>query len=208
MNTPSCLILGIHYGGTSLVAGIVEALGYDLGNYEGPNDSHPHGEKEDLDFLTWALGIAINDRAPQWPMSRAQVRPLRELIYARDDAGIPWAVKFPLMSLYGKWALDHMRNPKIVHVERNLNAATASYAAKENISLEEARSIHALYLSSLYTTVREHPSVPYHSIRYEDLIENPEREIIALNLFLHEPPTDLEALSRAVSLVLPTWKHF
>ena len=91
--TPSVFVLGLHYGGTSLVSAIIEAFGFDMGPTDDPNNHHPWGNKEDLDFLNWAMRLnAGQDHYPRPTPTTEELAELRDLIHSRAARAIPWGV--------------------------------------------------------------------------------------------------------------------
>jgi len=205
--TPSVFILGLHYGGTSAVAAVVESFGYDLGETGDANATHPLGNKEDQDFLMWCWEACEgNDREPREDVDDVMLARLQAMIERRDARGVPWGVKLPLLDFYGIYALRYAQQPVVVQVLRGLQAATESYAAKENVSLDVARAVHDRYDRAISRVRLAHPTTPWHKVRYTELTKNPDPELHALWRFLR--PIDERAILAAKQLVLPEWRHF
>lgn len=166
--TPKTLILvvGCHRSGTSAVAGSLSKLGVSLGdNLMPPSPANPKGYFEDLDAVAANDGLLDSvgcswDRPPRFLESIPSPAPTRFRAMARDvverlaQSATVFAVKDPRATFLADFWHGVCRDLgvrfRVLHVERKIEAATASLVARENWSPERAEDLVRRYQQAAY----------------------------------------------------------
>ncbi len=168
------VVLGVERGGTSMVAGMIRALGVDLGERSGRNHEDPR-------FLT-------EDRAL-----------LAERIAENNAARDVWGFKMPKASLMLDFYLEHLRNPHFILVFRNVASVVDSWQARGGSDPLQT-SEHALhYYSTAISTLRS-SGCPLLFANYERACDAPEAFAQSLAEFLDVDPSG-PIISKAASVV-------
>ena len=156
--TTALMLLGMHRSGTSLLMGLLHALGLDLGpNLMPPTRDNPKGYYESMDIvliherLLAALGSSWDDPRPLpegWEY-RPEIQPYRQELTAtirRNYQGLAlWGVKDPrLCRLYPLWReiLSELGvRIKAILLVRHFSEAVASLSKRDDMAPAQAMDL-------------------------------------------------------------------
>jgi len=163
--TSTCVIvLGMHRSGTSLVSGILDTLGVNMGSrFRAPDIHNPTGYYEDLDWrdlnkaiLCWGGQYAwYNPPSPQIiKLAQGQfASEINSLIAAKSVSPL-WGFKDPRTCLTIQAIYHHLSaysniNVRVIFVRRNVSAVVASLMRRAEIRgyYEPPEHWHALYFT-------------------------------------------------------------
>ncbi|MCI4349370.1 MAG: sulfotransferase [Thermoplasmata archaeon] len=208
------VVLGMHRSGTSVVAGILHALGVDMGptapgeGWEGQHWSNPTGHFENPAF------VAFNQRAlggdatgirgpPKWKdlgEHRAEFGPeVRQLLRASERQY--WGWKDPWTVLTLELFLAELTNPAFVFVRRPKEEVLASLRRRATARDVELAGLWDLYEARLADLERQLGPYPRHVVLYHDLLRDPRGTIDRLVEWIGVHPTR-EEFERAFGMVL------
>ncbi|RMG21833.1 MAG: hypothetical protein D6732_26630 [Methanobacteriota archaeon] len=168
------VILGVERGGTSMVAGMVRALGVDLGERAGRNHEDPKLLTDDLNRLK----------------ARIEEYNSRKLV---------WGFKIPKATLMLDFFDAHLRNPHYILVFRNIEAIVDSWC---NRGADDpiASAMHALKYYGAALDFFARKKRPLAFVSYERGCDNPQELALAIANFL-DLTYDEKVLERASSMV-------
>lgn len=175
------VVLGVERGGTSMVAGIIRALGVDMGQRVGLNHEDPRFISED------------------------EVK-LEKLIMLRNKEVPVWGFKMPKavnkLAFFGK----HLRNPYLVIVHRNLAAVADSWsqrgAGQYLDAIERSLDYHRLIIEHLRQSKR-----PALIVNYERAVKDKQETVRDIAGFLGLKVGD-QAIQRAVEMITGDGKGY
>ena len=178
MNTPKCMVVaGMHRSGTSLVAGLLQCLGINMGRKMVPADrANPLGYFEDWDIVGFhqrlfreCLGHIRDGHADWgWTPSRlirsSDARRLGheaiKLISQRNNCERPWGFKDPRTTVLLSFWYPLLPSPVVVGVYREpCSVADSMQRLGESVFLRNpnyARKIWAFYNKSLLDFALRH----------------------------------------------------
>lgn len=168
------VVLGVERGGTSMVAGVLRALGVDLGRRAGLNHEDPL-------FL------------------RDGERHLRRVIAQRNEEADVWGFKMPKAVFHLDLLEETLRNPYYVIVHRNLAAIADSWQQRGAGSYLDTLDRALEYHTRLNAHCRK-TSRPVMLVNYERAAKDPAAMVEELTAFLALTPGE-EELRRAESMV-------
>ncbi len=168
------VVLGVERGGTSMVAGMIRALGVDMGERAGRNH-------EDPSFLT-------DDK-----------QKLVERIKQNNESKSIWGFKVPKASLMLEFYGRHLRNPHYVLVFRNIEATVDSWCSRgANDPMSSA--LHAIhYYDQALKFLKENRS-PLIFANYERACADPKEFARLLAEFIGVQADEVD-IERAASIV-------
>jgi len=104
-----------------------------------------------------------------------------------------WGDKTTWYSNYIPQILDYYPDMMIVHLVRDARAVAASYKRVDHLSDDPIKSaLDWLWINHVIERAKNRmESRAYYRIRYEDLVRDPEKELISLCEFLDEPFDDV-----------------
>lgn len=196
------VVLGIHRGGTSAVAGVLHHLGVHMGDdLLPPSEHNPRGYFEDREFVD-LHDLIIGD----WKDPQPNFGPYREtyttLIREREQQHELWGIKDPRMCFVFPYFAEIARDAHAVSVTRDRRLCSESLFARGGHSLEEAIRISSRYWRAKYRAVARFPG-PYLHVKYEDLLfTNTEYVVGEIAHF-----AGLELTQEAVDFIDPTLCH-
>ncbi len=206
------VVLGMHRSGTSLVAGMLEKLGVNMGKRQvGIHWSNPLGHYENIDFVkmddkilekaggTWDNPPEISDIL-KLKSDKNLMSEIEEVVRRNEDK--IWGWKVPTTSLTIELYLPFLVNPYFVVCYRDPEAIAKSLKKRDDMNREKALWLTDIYVRSIKEFLRKHPELKYIEIHYEDIIKNPEIAVQKLIDFLKITPTQ-EQINNALSIVLP-----
>jgi hypothetical protein len=212
--TKTVVVLGMHRSGTSAVAGILHALGVNMGTttegerWVGRHWSNPTGHFENPAFLTLNQRILGGDATgirgvPKWEdlgTRGAQFLPeIRRLLDASESE--LWGWKDPWSVLTIDLYLPLLKDPYFIIVHRERAEILASLRKRASQTDEEIGQLIEIYdrkLAELAETLKPRPVL---HINYRELTDHPGPEVQRLVDFIGMRPTG-EQLERALGMVL------
>jgi len=206
------VVLGMHRSGTSLIAGMLEKLGVNMGERQvGVHWSNPLGHFENIDFVKMDDKI-LEKVGGSWdnPPDISEILKLKhdkELMaeiesVVRKNEDTIWGWKVPTTSLTIELYLPFLTNPYFIVCYRNPEAIAKSLKKRDDMDREKALWLTEIYVKSIKEFFKRHPELKYMEIQYEKVIENPKDAIQKLIEFLGINPTQKQ-INDALSLVLP-----
>lgn len=157
----SIVVVGVERGGTSMVAGVLRALGVHMGERTGRNHEDPSFQIDD------------------------PVR-LKRVIKSRNFDYDIWGFKYPRASLMMDFYDENLRNPYYILVSRNIASVVDSWCARgENDPIETALHAVRYYAESL--GVIKASSSPAILVNYERACQYPANFIEDLGNFIGTP---------------------
>ena len=168
------LIVGVERGGTSMVAGVVRALGLYGGERLGRNH-------ESTAFL--------NDN---------KVKLLENIKFMKEQSDI-WWIKMPKLSLDLEFILSNVENPIIIFVNRNWTAIANSWLQRSNSKPIKTFKHILSYYSEIIKIVAQ-KNIPTISVDYEYSCRNPEKFVGELVNFL-KIKFDDDKIEKAVGMI-------
>ncbi|HEV2428534.1 MAG TPA: sulfotransferase [Thermoplasmata archaeon] len=208
------VVLGMHRSGTSVVAGILHALGVDMGTgaegerWIGKHWSNPTGHFENPAFLAMNQQLLGGDATglrgtPRWEEVGIRAEALRGEIARLIDASQKdlWGWKDPWTVLTIEAFLPHLADPHFVIVHRPRAEVLASLQKRSSSTDVEIGVLYDLYERRL----RDLPALlsprPILSIDYPELLAEPQKVLARLTSFVGLRP-DRDSLDRALGMVL------
>lgn len=210
-------VLGMHRSGTSVVAGVLSALGLDGGpedtmfsadkfNSDGYWEQRPIVELHD-ELLRDLGGFASAPPEPTERMSEAsEQRATARIGEFVDRFDRPWFVKDPRQCLLmPAWASTLTDDDVIVVVSRQPDHVVRSLRHRNGYSLDLAAGMWETYTSAMLQSISGRAC---HFIQYDELLDDPYSVISDLaatmsSSVLISDPVDDERLSAAQALVRP-----
>jgi hypothetical protein len=208
------IVLGMHRSGTSMVSGVLNRLGVDMGeDLPGRQISNPLGHFEDGDFLDLNTRIlALAGGSWDNPPSEQEILSVGEslsgeiknLIYRRRQSypDKSWGWKDPRTSLTIRLYLPYLNNPFMIWCQRDPGEIARSLEKRNDLSREVSLNLIALYHARIVGFIENNPQIPVHVIRYRDIVNQPHNQIVSLIDFLGLS-IDQDLVDQAVRLVLP-----
>jgi len=208
------VLLGMHRSGTSMVAGVLEKLGINMGDKLGGKAvSNPLGHFEDASFVH--LNEAILSKAGGNWSNPPSVRSILELenifsdriskLIKRKNKKELWGWKDPrtclTMSLYEK----HLTNFYIIVCSRDKKDICKSLKKRNGFSPEKSMKLILDYELRIDSFLRSDRRIRRLFIKYEDALENPSPNIRRLVDFL-QLEEDLDKFVNARDFILPREK--
>ena len=181
------VILGMHRSGTSLVAGILEKLGVNMGERQvGVHWSNPLGHFENIDFVKMDDKI-LEKAGGTWddPPDISKILELlsdKELMQeienvVKKNEDMRWGWKVPTTSLTIELYLPFLTNPHFIVCYRDPEAIAKSLKKRDDMDREKALQLTDFYVKSIKDFFERHPELKYIELQYENVIKNPEETI-------------------------------
>lgn len=187
-------VTGVGRCGTSMVASVLDALGFDMGESLPPDGHNPRGYFEDQEFVTIHEGVL--QETLSWQTAEAAIHALAERRIAKQ---VPWGIKDPRLSYfvthyaamfpYARWIICHR------HPVETIKSYQATYLLDEESCRKIMDNRWMLLTNALSSTAG---LIVFH-VRYEEILKHPEVCIDRLRVFLGLPidaARDLTAAQR------------
>ncbi|MCI4358373.1 MAG: sulfotransferase [Thermoplasmata archaeon] len=208
------VVLGMHRSGTSLVAGILHALGVNMGAraegeaWVGRHWSNPTGHFENAEFVSLDYRILGGDATgirgpPRWEdvaARSAQFEAEARALIRRHEAEM-WGWKDPWTVLTLEVFLPLLRSPYFVMVRRPKEEVLASLRKRSTSQDSDIAELFDVYEQRLAELKERLRSFPVIEVDYPTLLREPSPTVGRLIEFLGLRPTR-EELDRALGMVL------
>jgi hypothetical protein len=211
------VVLGLARSGTSVVTGMLQILGVDMGP-SSDGQSNPRGSNEDRDFAKLhrdIFNLTGADKDYWRPPSKEEIRAIvpqidssvRALLQDKARSKALWGWKHTRTLLTYDLFLPYLVNPHFVLVFRNflgtaLSSVEHTRRRPSPLSFAQALRLVHFYHGEMLQFVENHPKIPDHFIAYEDVILDPLNEANKLARFLGVTMT--EDIGRQVcELIIP-----
>lgn len=168
------IIVGVERGGTSMVAGVVRALGIYGGDRLGRNHESPA-------FL-----------------SDNKVKLLENIKFMKEQSDV-WWIKAPKLSLNLEFILSNVENPIVIFVNRNWTAVANSWLQRSNSKPLKTIKHCLNYYTEIIKIVGE-KNIPTISVDYEYSCRNPEKFVKELVSCL-KIKFDKDLIDKAVNMI-------
>jgi len=165
------VVLGMHRSGTSLIAGILEKLGVNMGKQQvGVHWSNPLGHFENIDFVKMDDKI-LEKAGGSWddPPESAKIlelkkdqklmKEIKEVVRRNED--VIWGWKVPTTSLTIELYLPFLTNPHFVVCYRDPEAIARSLKKRDGMDREKALQLTDYYITSIKEFFRKYPKLKY-----------------------------------------------
>ena len=203
------VVLGMHRSGTSMMGGLLAALGVDMGDDFKPSiNANPTGFFEDKRFmklnrriLRAAGGGHLAPPAPEAILAQKAAfrQEIRGLVEGKVSSR--WGWKDPRTSLTIDLYMEHLPHPRVIVIRRAPAAVARSLQVRGDMNFEEGLHLAAVYEDRIRSFLARHRAVPHLDITYEAITQHPEPWIQKIIDFLDLTPTEADR-TRAVALVL------
>ena len=201
-STHGLFVVGMHRSGTSLVASILESLGFYIGSIDDqipPAPDNPRGfwERRDVKELNEEI---LRSNSSTWSeigklpfeVSEAQEEQMRSIV---NQLSSPWLIKDPRLSVTLEHWIKVFPDARIVLVIRHPLSVARSLQVRNGFGLDQGLHLWQRYLGeSLRQMEHLHPIV----VIYEKLLESPDHEVKRLHQKLNKtissmlaPPSDI-----------------
>lgn len=186
------VILGMHRSGTSMVAGILQQLGANIGNeLMEASIYNPFGHFENKQFVdinNKILAISGGDwLSPPPPENILQQNThfsneIVDLIN-RNKSDF-WGWKDPRTTLTIDLFLPYLENPYFIVCYRNDIDIATSLHERDGLEIEKSLKLIELYNKRIDSFFKKHSSLKKLDLFYENIIKNPRVEIEKIIRFL------------------------
>jgi hypothetical protein len=201
-----------------VTAGLLTALGVDLGSTAFPTASNPTGVIEDDDFAKLHKDI-LNSAEPGktywdppavekiWAQKEKFSARVQKLIAQKSIGNPLWGWKHPPTILTIELYLPYLVNPHFVVVLRNpLGTARSSVehtsGYKDKVDIFRTLKLVNFYYREMLGFIQRHPELPVIFLSFEDIIADPARETGRLAEFLGLQMSE-EETAKIEKLVIP-----
>lgn len=197
------IVLGHARSGTSMISGLLHAMGVNMNPTNNPSAQNPKGSFEDVSFihLTTQIHNDIKNNGAKPAKDRINIKQkysqkIASLVAKRNHGNRMWGWKSALTHTSLHLFLQFIQNPFLVVNLRNTLKNAESWQLHKKLNYGEKVSlIHALDIVSagvrnIIATVKQNPNIPTHFVCYEYVKENPTEEAKKLAAFAGIPFTD------------------
>jgi len=216
-NPKEIIILGMHRSGTSMLSGMLDRLGINMGDDQpGRQLSNPLGHFEDGDLLN-LNELILAKAGGSWhnPPTAAQINKqaiglddriqkiILEKRLANQDRS--WGWKEPRTSLTISLYLPYLRNPYFIWSQRDVASIANSLWVRNQIPDHKAVKLTEYYQQQVTDFFRVHPELPVLKVTYQDMIDKPDIWVTEVGNFLDLEVSE-DQLTKAVEFILPKEK--
>src|SRR6056297_1463983 len=191
-NFKTVVVIGMHRSGTSLVAGIMQCLGVDMGsNLLSGNRGNPLGFFEDEDILDLNKRIlGQKDNVVDYPHDLETILNQKDIWYPeikniiKEKEGALWGWKDPRSSLTLPLFLPYLNNPYIIVCLRDHKNIADSLKRRDNLDIKKGEEISCFYYQKIFSFLQENEQLKKYCLDYDRIIKNPEKELKGIFDFL------------------------
>jgi len=177
------VVLGMHRSGSSMVAGVLNRLGVDMGrNFVRQSWSNPVGHFEDKDFVQLNKSI-LKEAGGSWhkPPTNEEIKvqkdnfkiPIKELIEKKTS--LLWGWKDPRNSLTIGLYLPYLNNPYFIVCHRGFQDIAKSLKRRNRIEFEKGIRLAEIYEERIEDFFITNLNLRRLDIVYEEMLTDRER---------------------------------
>jgi len=171
------VVVGNGRGGTSMVAGLIAALGsVPILGTNGDSLNY-----EDHEIVNLAQGLDVNQNPLNLSQDELAARML-DVISRRNAASDVWGWKDPSADLYLESIVDKLRNPHVILVSRDLGAVAGAHTVLSGMDAAEAFTQASARLGRYWNMVQR-LRLPTLLVSYERGKHRPQELLTALGAF-------------------------
>jgi hypothetical protein len=214
-NSKTIIILGNPRGGTSLTAALVKILGINIGQDVNATEQNPTGDMEDSDFSAIIQNIMNEGGIGKTPNSydihhtdnliEKYKGDIQTLLQKKSANSPVFGWKHPFTTILINHFINEVENPYFVCAHRDRVATANSSSKLGNISFEDALVRADSFEKAMGQIAASYPDIPTIHINFEDILENPEKELRSLGAFLEVPVTESQ-ITKAKEKTIPRSK--
>lgn len=187
------LVLGTGRSGTSMVAGMLHALGVDMGTSFVPADrNNPFGSYEDAEWFAFTRQVLKGGEGGY-----------QELIDERDGVAV-WGVKDPALSLVAQHVLPHLEDVRIVAVRRPREECIRSFSRAYGWPMNKVLGWYDAVSTGLAERLEEYDG-PVLDLTFDGILADPRgtAEQLAAFAFGDVEEVSQERIDRAAAHIRP-----
>jgi hypothetical protein len=207
------VILGMHCSGTSMVAGILQRLGIDIGDdLVEPSVVNPFGHFENREFYE------INKKILAYCGGDWLLPPLHERILQQNNLFSSeiidvinknkselWGWKDPRTVLTIELFFPYLENPYFIVCNRDDFDIAASLNRRNGLDVEESMKLIKIYDDRINGFFKNHSNLKKLDLYYEAIRNNPFKEIEKIISFLDIAPDD-NKINGSINFVASDYK--
>lgn len=204
------IVLGMHRSGTSMIAGVLNILGVNMGKeLMGKHPSNPLGHFEDLDFYKLNLRI-LGKAGGNWsnpPTREAILMQKKEFdleiksLVEKKNKGI-WGWKDPRNSLTIELYLSYLKNPYFIVCYRTPEEVAKSLKRRDNLSIEDGIKIKNIYDSRIKIFFEKNSKLDRLDLNYKEVTMNSKKWVRKIINFL-ELKVNTEKIEKPEKFIMP-----
>ena len=185
------VVLGIYRSGTSMIAGILDRLGINIGDHgDLKGTANPKGYYEDQNSVN--LNVKIREQLNKTHLTvkkkhckRISTKnriAIQNYIKQRNKEKV-WGVKDPKMLPFFSVYQEYLDNPYLIKIRRNRKDIIDSWRKvdKSGGNFEEAHKNHLYVLNSIKGNILE--------LHYKECLKNPKGTVDKIAKFIGAKPT-------------------
>jgi len=171
----------MHKSGTSMVAGVLEKLGVNIGKeLLSPHWSNPLGHFENVKFVNLNERI-LKEAKGSWsePPKEEYILSLKEKfseeiqkLIEKEESKI-WGWKDPRTSLTIELYLPYLKNPYFFVCHRNIKAIAEELKERDNMEIVKGENLAKLYEKRINDFFQKYPELKKLDLYYEEIISAP-----------------------------------
>jgi hypothetical protein len=202
------VILGMHRSGTSMVAGILQQLGVDIGgDLLEAYISNPFGHFENKQFYEINKRILATCGGDWLSPPPLEIILQQNNLYSKEIMDVInrnkselWGWKDPRTAFTIDLFLPYLENPYFIVCYRNNFDIASSLNRRDGLEIEECYLLIDTYLKRIDDFFKKHPSLKKLDLSYEDIRKNPRIEIEKIIHFLGINQDD-KKIPRAINFI-------
>jgi len=214
-NFKTIIVLGMGRSGTSMVAGILNKLGVNMGEKMlGKAPSNPLGHFEDEDFYNLNKKI-LKSAEGSWRNPPTEKSILikkdkfkKDIIALINKKGRKiWGWKDPRTSLTIQLYLPYLHNPYFIVCHRHAKAVAESLLKRDGMEIQEGIKLWEIYEKRIYIFFKKFSKLKRLELYYENIIVEPQEAVKKISDFI-DLKTSKEKYKKAIDFILPKEKIY
>ena len=213
------MVLGVPRSGTSAVAGVLHALGVDMGtgHLQKGNQWNERGYVEDVRWQKLNKRITGERYGHNQPKTISERLKMQyQTLAVQCNAASPlWGMKDPRLCFTAHFLWKYLDDARIVAVHRSPGASAESlmrhslenYGGKYAMTLEQAMDLRDLWAEAMEARLRRFWG-PVLRIQYEELLDRPEERVDDLARFAFQGLSLTPDRAAGVRFLDPGLKHY
>jgi len=186
------VILGMHRSGTSMVAGIIQQLGVDIGeDLLEPSIDNPYGHFENKQFYEINKRILATCGGDWSSPPSSEIIMQQNNLYSKEIMDLIdknkselWGWKDPRTILTIDLFLPYLENPFFIVCSRNNSDIVSSLKKRDGLEVEKSLELIETYNKRIESFFKNHSNLKKLDLSYEKIRKNPRMEIEKIINFL------------------------